>query len=148
MRRYIGTKIVKTTPMTKGEYNKYRGWDHPEKEDASEAGFLVEDQDGGKPNDDRHEGYITWSPLDAFEKSCRPMVGMTFGLAIEFLKKGLKVARIGWNGKGMYLQYVVAKDFEFSEMLPFIAMKTVQNSFVPWLASQTDVLAEDWMMVE
>jgi hypothetical protein len=48
----------------------------------------------------------------------------------------------------MYLQYVVAKDFEFSEMLPFIAMKTVQNSFVPWLASQTDVLAEDWMMVE
>ena len=73
---------------------------------------------------------------------------VNFGQALEALKKGKKVTREGWNGKGMYLQYVPAKDFEFSEMLPFIAMKTVQNSFVPWLASQTDLLAEDWMILE
>jgi len=72
---------------------------------------------------------------------------MNFGQAIEMLKEGKKVARAGWNGKGMYLEYVPAQDYSFSEMLPFIAMKTVQGSFVPWLASQTDMLSEDWMVV-
>jgi hypothetical protein len=66
---YIGTKSVLATTMTRGEYNEYRGWTIPENEDPSEQGYLVEYVDGGKPNDERHAGYISWSPRDVFEKS-------------------------------------------------------------------------------
>ena len=92
------------------------------------------------------------------------MGGLTFGDAIEALKKGLKVARSGWNGKGMFIYYVPANFYPATgnklgtlvgmfenEMVPYaeyIAMKTAQNNVVPWLASQTDVLAEDWQIVE
>lgn len=85
---------------------------------------------------------------------------MNFGQAIEALKAGRKVARNGWNGKGMFLYYVPANSYPASgnklgtmtgifpnDMVPYaayIAMKTAQDNVVPWLASQTDVLAEDW----
>ena len=80
----------------------------------------------------------------------------SFGDAVEILKKGLRVARAGWNGKGMWLGLVntgyydvgcsVVNDID--SLLPWIGMKTADNKFVPWLASQTDVLAEDWQIVE
>lgn len=82
---------------------------------------------------------------------------MNFGQALELLKQGKKVARQGWNGKGMFLYYVPAKSYPASteiakeefgatvEYGAYIAMKTVQGNVVPWLASQTDVLANDWM---
>lgn len=66
---FIGTKSVLSTTMTRGEYNEYRGWTIPENEDPTEQGYLVEYVDGGKPNDDRHKGYISWSPRDVFEQS-------------------------------------------------------------------------------
>ena len=66
---FIGTKSVLATTMTRGEYNAYRGWTIPENEDPTEQGYLVEYVDGGKPNDDRHKGYISWSPRDVFEQS-------------------------------------------------------------------------------
>lgn len=79
-----------------------------------------------------------------------------FGEAIKYLKRGLKVCRQGWNGKGMYLAHVnsyqykvdgeVHKDSLF--LSPWIGMKTADGKFVPWLASQTDMLAEDWMFAE
>ena len=66
-----------------------------------------------------------------------------FGWAIEQLKAGEKVSRDGWNGKGMWLELQVPD--EHSKMsLPYIYMKTVDDKLVPWLASQTDMLAEDW----
>lgn len=69
MTAFVGTKSVLATTMTRGEYNEYRGWKIPENEDPSEQGYLVEYQDGGKPCDERHAGYISWSPRDVFEKS-------------------------------------------------------------------------------
>ncbi len=66
---FIGTKSVLATTMSRGEYNEYRGWTIPENEDPAEQGYLVEYVDGGKPNDERHKGYISWSPRDVFEKS-------------------------------------------------------------------------------
>ena len=66
---FIGTKSVLATTMTRGEYNEYRGWTILENEDPTEQGYLVEYVDGGKPNDDRHKGYISWSPRDVFEQS-------------------------------------------------------------------------------
>lgn len=78
---------------------------------------------------------------------------MNFGLALESLKLGAKVYREGWNGKGMFLKHISAGGYsikdpisveEIHPLLPFIGMKTADNCFVPWLASQTDILAEDW----
>jgi len=72
---------------------------------------------------------------------------MNFGKAIEEMKKGNKLSRKGWNGKGMYLE--IQNPDENSKMtLPYIWMKTACNNKVPWLASQTDILAEDWGVVE
>lgn len=72
---------------------------------------------------------------------------MNFGQAIELLKDGQKVARIGWNGKGMWLK--LQRPDEHSKMtLPYIYMKTADDRLVPWLASQTDVLSEDWVIVK
>ena len=55
--------------MNKEEYCAYRNWIIPENEDPTEEGYLVEYLDGGKTNDSRHEGYISWSPKEVFEKS-------------------------------------------------------------------------------
>lgn len=84
---------------------------------------------------------------------------MNFGEAIAIIKAGLPVARTGWNGKGMFIYYVpenmyaptteVAKGRFGGGLVPYrayIAMKTVDNDVVPWVASQTDILANDWMV--
>lgn len=68
---------------------------------------------------------------------------MHFGAALQELKAGGRVSRAGWNGKGMFL-FVVPPS---GTMQAFIAMRTVQRTCVPWLASQTDMLAEDWAVV-
>ncbi len=70
-----------------------------------------------------------------------------FGWAIRELKAGRKVTRPGWNGKGMWLALQVP-DANSKMGLPYIYMRTAQGPFVPWLASQTDVLAEDWTLFE
>jgi hypothetical protein len=88
---------------------------------------------------------------------------MTFGAAIEALKGGSKVTRAGWNGKGMFLYYVPAASYPASrntlgtmlgyfkdDLVPYqayIAMKTAQDTVVPWLASQSDLLSEDWSII-
>ena len=81
---------------------------------------------------------------------------MDFGEAIRSLKEGKKVAREGWNGKGMYLFLSPSLGCKMqkqqtgesiNDLQPFIVMKTADGTLVPWLASQTDVLAEDWIMV-
>lgn len=87
------------------------------------------------------------------------------GHALRCLHNGKKVARSGWNGKGMWI--VLQKGYPdgipinantaaatgiiegtVCKFLPYIMMKTVEGSFVPWLASQTDILASDWELVE
>ena len=82
-----------------------------------------------------------------------------FGQALNWLKEGKKVAREGWNGKGMFLYYVPANKYPATtevgksiadvfgnvEYCAYIAMKTTQGNVVPWLASQSDVLAQDWI---
>ncbi|WP_315128095.1 hypothetical protein [Comamonas antarctica] len=72
---YEGTKRLTAQPMTRGEYNAYRGWVVPANEDPADAGYLVEDQNGGTPNDPRHVGYISWSPIDVFERTYKVVPG-------------------------------------------------------------------------
>jgi hypothetical protein len=66
-----------------------------------------------------------------------------FGAALRLLRQGRRVYRDGWNGKGMYLELQVP-DAHSKMTLPYIYMRTVQGGLVPWLASQTDMLATDW----
>ncbi|WP_338651286.1 DUF2829 domain-containing protein [Lysinibacillus sp. Y5S-8] len=76
---------------------------------------------------------------------------MNFGQAIEALKDGKKVARNGWNGKGMWLKLIPSGNamFQGYPMQDCIGMKTANNLMQPgWLASQADVLAEDWEIVD
>ena len=73
-------------------------------------------------------------------------MGKNFGEAISELKKGNKVTRKGWNGKNMWLELQVP-DAHSKMTLPYIYMKTADNNKVPWLASQTDMLSEDWEVI-
>lgn len=157
MQTYIGTKIIKAKPMTR---------------DAAEA-LLGRNVGGDKTGDgylvEYEGGYQAWGPKDAFEDAYRLTSGMPFGLALEALKKGKRVARAGWNGKGMYLFLTSSIEFntkaDLSEFNPTrdanetgdnaafihaaIGMRTAQRTLViGWLASQTDMLADDWVIVE
>lgn len=89
---------------------------------------------------------------------------MDFGKALAILKDGERIGRLGWNGRGMWLSLTPGRrvaasmfwskanaDFALSnggeaEVLPYITMKTADGKIVPWLASQTDILADDWMV--
>ena len=86
-------------------------------------------------------------------------IRLNFGEAIEALKKGERVARNGWNGKKMFLFLVkpvgieykkeLPEQYEYCEHIESIAMKTADDKIlVGWLASQNDILAEDWEIVE
>ncbi len=70
----------------------------------------------------------------------------SFSVALEQIKAGHKLRRTGWNGKGMWI-CLQTPDTNSKMSLPYIYMKTACNNQVPWLASQTDVLAEDWEIV-
>lgn len=72
---------------------------------------------------------------------------MNFGQALESLKLGCKIAREGWNGKGMYVQLHTGVDYEHAIIEPFIVIKNVKNSFNTWVPSISDLLAEDWTIV-
>ncbi|WP_422050157.1 Thoeris anti-defense Tad2 family protein [Shimia sp.] len=92
------------------------------------------------------------------------MANLNFGQALEALKEGKRVARAGWNGKGMWLALVAPENYliqqapygdgqdsaegDISGLLPWVGMRTVDGRFVPWLASQSDILAGDWEEVE
>lgn len=70
--------------------------------------------------------------------------GVSFSEALNSLKEGRLWTRQGWNGKGMYIE-LQRPDTHSKMTLPYLYMRTVQGDLVPWLASQTDILAEDWI---
>ena len=158
--KYIRMHQVEAEPMTHGDFMKAMGKtdEAMSEQDAKAEGYLVVFPDG----------YKSWCPKAQFEAAGRPCDGMTFGMAIEAMKRGKKVARKGWNGKGMYLWLLpsaeVKKDWcrderlievmaDFGEnvvqCLGSIRMLTADKKVLTgWLASQTDMLAEDWLVVE
>lgn len=155
MELFVGAKLIKAeqapAPCDLGEHKK------------GEPGYRVEYEDG----------YVSWSPKDVFEKAYRPAnTAFIFGLcddpdasktlgafgfdkAIQFLKKGYKLARAGWNGKYQYIFLAsgisfLTPDGEVSNAdhkdygnaaIVFVGTSGTQ---VGWLASQADMLAEDW----
>lgn len=111
------------------------------------------------------DGYESWSPKETFESAYHASGEMSFSDALFCLKQGKAVARKGWNGKGMFLTLQKGSEVDGSLMrnenaknfygdgkvkiCPHIDMKAADGSYVVgWLASQTDMLAEDWVVVE
>ncbi len=86
---------------------------------------------------------------------------MNFSKALDHLKEGARVSRAGWNGKGMFVFLVAGSNFKVNRepllsimgegaevtYRPHIDMKDAEGKVVPWLASQTDILADDWGVV-
>lgn len=154
---YIGTKVVKGTPMTRGDYNHLRGWAIPVGENPSDAGYLVEYMDGGPANHPAYHNYISWSPAAVFEKAYLPAEdGLTFSQALELLKSGARVSRAGWNGAGQFVfmmdqngqAYVFKGEHEPLGLAPVLALKNAQNVVQPgWVPSQGDMFAKDWKSV-
>lgn len=100
-----------------------------------------------------------WIPADG--NNC-PILGgelkMSFGVALELLKKGVKVAREGWNGKKQYIQLATDISYTFEDEVINCDHEAIGNKAIAfagtsgvqmgWLASQADMLAEDWVIVE
>lgn len=158
MKQYIGTKMIQAEPA-------YRYW-----MESGEKVIVAHDED--TPNkvkdatacDDGYkviypDGYVSWSPKEVFEEAYRPTDGMNFGLAIEAAKQGKKISRKGWNGRGQYVE--LASNISYKNTgneiinaehkaignaaLAFVGTSGVQ---LGWLASQADMLADDWYIVE
>lgn len=120
--------------MTHDAYSTKRVTVWPQEQDGK-PGYAIKYQDG----------YISWCPAYVYSRDYNDAHGghMSFGEAIKALKNDKFVRRIGWNGKGMWLG--LQRPDEHSKMrLPYIYMSTVTGDLVPWLASQTDMLADDW----
>ena len=157
-KQYLGFKVVFGTPMNRLEYNTLRGWTLPSDENGDDEGIYTE-----------HEGgHITWSPKEVFEEAYDDIQSeFGFDSAIFLLKKGHKLARKGWNGKDMWISVSKGSVIEAAkfwnphnarfakeqggsaEVLDSITMKTADGKILMgWLASMSDMLADDWCVVE
>lgn len=92
------------------------------------------------------DGYTSWSPAPQFEAAYQEDGKLSFGHALVILKEGGRVARTGWNGKGMWLECQFP-DAGSKMTRPYIYIKTADGGLVPWLASQADMLEDDWTVL-
>ena len=159
MSKYIGVKEVVAAPMTRGEHSVSKGFDKVLTGSAEDEGYQVIYADG----------YESWSPEAVFKVAYRLIEETTFGLAIEALRKGRRVARKGWNGKGMYIVKQVDSDISADivpkmQSLPQTAKDTLypngisyRNQMIiinqdgvanSWVASSSDTFAEDWVILD
>lgn len=159
MKQYIGTKMVMAAPAVRlddGQGNvRIELLEHnpiPCAGDAVDMGYKVVYPDG----------YESFCPQDAFEKAYREADGMPFCLAIEAAKKGERIARKCWPVKHMYVFRVgviefgtnafvpelANPEFEIGDIPEMLMLRIAPGTFQPgWLASQADMLADDWYIV-
>lgn len=156
MKQYIGTKMIQAEPALRVshddgmvEYVKDDDFLKDPIKAQIESGYQVVYPDG----------YVSWSPQKVFEEAYRETTGMNFGLAIEAAKMGKKIARKGWNGKSQYVELANCISYKNADgetvnadhcaignkALAFVGTSGVQMG---WLASQADMLADDWYIVE
>lgn len=150
MKKYIGTKLIEAEPVLRNMSGKLIPIDMPVSlDELVEQGYKVRYPDG----------YESFSPKKVFEEAYRPTDGLSFGLAIEAAKKGMKIARRGWNGKNQYVELATCIGYRdpqgnvtnpYHEAIGNKALAFVGTSGVQlgWLASQADMLADDWRIVE
>jgi hypothetical protein len=151
MKKYVRVNIVDAEPMTRGEYNRFRGWTIPADENPNNEGYIIWYRKG------KEDEYVSWCPKKDFDEVSREVEGLSFGMAIEAMKQGRKVARKGWNGKSQYLTLVTEFTYvdckgkhdavhQTSGRAAIIFHGTFGEQ-VGWLASQADMLSDDWMIV-
>ncbi len=157
--------------MNRLEYNIYRRWKLPADENGLDAGYLVEYIDGGASNHSDHEGYISWSPKQVFDNAYKLTTGLTFGMAIEALKLGLLVGRKDWNQPGLCVMKQIPAEIGL-EVIPHIqsVQATLKAKLIKeqntikyrnqmilvqpngladsWVASSSDIFAEDWYILK
>lgn len=150
MKKYIGTKIIEAAPAIRKGGKVYDANELiPRSMEPVKEGYKVRYSDG----------YESFSPKDVFEEAYRPIDGMNFGLAIEAMKKCKKCRRAGWNGKNQYIELASAISYTSPEGVivnaehdaignKAIAFCGTSGIQMGWLASQADMLADDWMIVE
>lgn len=150
MKTYIGTKIIEAAPAIRMGGKVYDANEAiPRSMKLVEEGYKVRYQDG----------YESFSPKAVFEEAYRPIDGMNFGLAIEAMKKGKKCRRAGWNGKNQHIELASAISYTSPEGVivnaehdaignKAIAFCGTSGIQMGWLASQADMLADDWEIVE
>ena len=159
MKQYIGLKVINAIPMTK----KVACKEGLVKEDGCEEKSLKNSEVQGHKIIDEN-GCESWIPKDAFNDTYKRLNNMVFGLAIEALKKGHKVARKCWNSgaKKEFLFLVPGSEFNVNRppllgIYPegtevsyhaHIDMRTAEDKIVPWVATQADMLAEDYIIIE
>jgi len=150
MEIFVGTKLVSAKPMSRLDYNEFRGWVLPDDEDGTDEGYLVEYLETGFPNTAAYDGYISWSPKDVFETSYKTSGNLTFGHAIELLKRGSKVCRAGWNGKGMYLVLRNSTNSEMTVSYPYFVIPDCEEGTrkIPYASTVIDIMSEDWCVVD
>lgn len=152
MKQYIGTKIIEAEPAWRVDGKVF-----PKSECEVPCGCSVESGYNVRYSD----GFESWVSDEIFREVYRETDGLPFGLAIEAAKMGKCIARAGWNGKGQYValvtrieckringdrpRFIAFHDDIGSRALAFFGTRGVQ---VGWLASQSDMLAEDWMIVQ
>jgi len=165
LKQYVGSKLITAKPMNRADYNALRGWELPADEDGTDEGYLVqyEPSEASPPNLEGFPGYVSWSPKAVFEEAYFEIkAGLPFSLVLDQVKNhGARAARKGWNGKNMFIFLVPGSEFEVNRepLLSILGegtkvkyhghidMKTADGMIVPWLASQTDILADDWIFV-
>ena len=157
--KQVRINVVDTEPMTRGDYNKMRGWQIPENENPADEGYVITYRKG-QPNE-----YISWCPKkEADEVSISCENGLPFGVAImECRYRGAKIQRKNWNGIGQFVRYESVLGFDDGDnhegkgpnitsscfVFHFVNRKTGETGIqVGWLASQADMAANDWVIVE
>lgn len=156
MKQYIGSKIVKAWPCYRIPVIGGR-YEYCKLDEVVPTCITGQIEDGYRIQ--YEDGYLSWSPKAVFEKAYRETTGLSFGLAIEAAKMGKKIARAGWNGKNQYVElaYCISYKNNAAEVVnvnhcnignkafAFVGTSGVQMG---WLASQADMLADDWQIVE
>lgn len=137
MKKYLGVKIISAEPQIKFGLPA-------DKDTVDELGSAPVEVDGYKVV--YEDGYESWSPADVFEKAYRPIDGLTFGLALEAMKKGRIVSRKGWNNPNITCKIQFPDENSFMTM-PYVFMMKNEDRF-PLDLSCESILAEDWYVVE
>ena len=165
---YVGTRRVKATPMSRQDYNNLRGWRLPDDEDGNDEGYLIEHTDGGKPNTLDYEGYVSWSPKDTFDNTFTDAEDLvcSYGTTLKsftdnrvgqsigdmgrtcdigdvpaLLVEGRELVRQGWDDSKECI-YLGSEDDKSQIML-----RHKDGITEPWSPDQSDVTADDWMIV-
>lgn len=122
---YVSSKRVTTSPMTRREYNHYRGWQLPLDEDGSEEGYLIEDLTG-MPNHPSHKGYVSWIPKAQFESNYSLEPVSTKDRAQleldELVRKLAKLSKFIENKQPVYIG-----DYEWSLL---VSQQSIMSAYV------------------